>query len=121
MWVTRAAHLALLGVNGQLGLDVLDVEESDALGLPGSARLGERPALAGRLGRTQVAGPCAQADRAQQAIAASVDQDPKASESAWTWCFLMVSNDLEQCAVVLSRTGSRSYPLDASVYSSRRR
>ena len=38
----HAPHFALAGVNRELGLDMLDVEEPDALGLPGSAGLGER-------------------------------------------------------------------------------
>ena len=48
-----AAHLALLGVERQLGLDVLDVNEPEPLGLTRRAGLGERPPRRGRraLGR----------------------------------------------------------------------
>ena len=38
----HTADFVIRGINGQLGLDMLDVEESDPFGLPGSSRLGER-------------------------------------------------------------------------------
>ena len=44
----HAPHFALAGVNNQLGLDMLDVEEPDSLGAPGSAGPGERSPLGAR-------------------------------------------------------------------------
>ena len=44
----RAPNLLLLGVESQLGLDVLDVNHADALGLARGVGLGERPTGRGR-------------------------------------------------------------------------
>ncbi len=47
----NAPHFALAGVNSELRLDMLDVEEPDALGAPGRAGLGEWSPLGGMPGR----------------------------------------------------------------------
>ena len=44
----RAMDLALLGVESELGLDVLDVNDADGIGLARGVGLGERPPAWGR-------------------------------------------------------------------------
>ena len=69
------ADLALLGINRELSLDMLDVEEPDALGSPGRAGLGERPPLGGLLGRG--IGALGPGRRAQQPRLTGSSQTPK--------------------------------------------
>ncbi len=78
----HAADFVIRGINGQLGLDMLDVEESDPFGLPGSSSLGERRVLV-RRSRPRHSG---------HGRTGSLHSPPRPTklryfESAWTWYF----------------------------------
>ena len=69
----HAADFALLGVDGQLGLDMLDVEESDPLGLTGRPGLGKRRRAWGPRPRRRILSP---GGRAQEA-GARIEPKPR--------------------------------------------